>query len=120
MAAGKSDIKDFDDTGACPICGEHFIGNQMHSHTSTGSTQSGASTQPGWVCYRCNQFVPKGILHECVMISNPPTYNLYPPLTNPEKGWICPRCDRIYSPSTTECPECNKSKVTYKGYTTTG
>ena len=41
-----------------------------------------------------------------------------------DRGWICPKCGRVYSPSTSECWQCNNgwssSQITWTTYTGTG
>lgn len=32
---------------------------------------------------------------------------------NQRYGWTCPICNRVFSPTTDQCPYCNNKKITY-------
>lgn len=77
-------------TSGCPKCGKqpYYVGDVFEGMD-------------------LSQLICDGHCDEYVLF--PTHVQLYPYQEN--RGWICPRCGRVYSPSTTECWECNKKNV---------
>lgn len=41
-----------------------------------------------------------------------PNSDFFQTINSPDTGWKCPKCDKVYSPNTSECYECNANNNT--------